>query len=93
MLFILIGCFGDQKEPSTVSICGQTMGTTYNVTVVDIPLSLSKEDLKKRIEETLNEVNEKMSNWYDQSEISTINNDKRGKPIDLSQELFDVNNI
>lgn len=69
------------------------MGTTYNVTVVDNPLSLSKEDLKKRIEETLNEVNEKMSNWYDQSEISTINNDKRGKPIDLSQELFDVINI
>ena len=93
MLFILIGCFGDQKEPSTVSISGQTMGTTYNVTVVDNPLSLSKEDLKKRIEETLNEVNEKMSNWYDQSEISTINNDKRGKPIDLSQELFDVINI
>ena len=93
MLFILIGCFGDQKEPSTVSISGQTMGTTYNVTVVDNPLSLSKKDLKKRIEETLNEVNEKMSNWYDQSEISTINNDKKGKPIDLSQELFDVINI
>ena len=93
ILFILIGCFGDQKEPSTVSISGQTMGTTYNVTVVDNPLSLSKKDLKKRIEETLNEVNAKMSNWYDQSEISTINNDKRGKPIDLSQELFDVINI
>ena len=69
------------------------MGTTYNVTVVDNPLSLSKEDLKKRIEETLNAVNEKMSNWYEQSEITTINNDKRGKPIDLSQELFDVINI
>ena len=46
MLFILIGCFGDQKEQSPVSITGQTMGTTYNVTVVDNPLSLSKEDLK-----------------------------------------------
>jgi len=69
------------------------MGTTYNVTVVDNPLSLSKENLKKRIEEALNEVNEKMSNWYDQSEISIVNNDTRGKPIDLSQELFDVINI
>ena len=69
------------------------MGTTYNVTVIDNPLSLSKENLKKRIEETLNEVNEKMSNWYDQSEINMINNDNRGEPIDLSQELFDVINI
>ena len=69
------------------------MGTTYNVTVIDNPLSLSKENLKKRIEETLNEVNEKMSNWYDQSEINMINNDHRGEPIDLSQELFDVINI
>ena len=93
MLFILIGCFGDEKKQSPVSISGQTMGTTYNVTVVDNPLSLSKENLKKRIEEALNEVNEKMSNWYDQSEISIVNNDTRGKPIDLSQELFDVINI
>ena len=69
------------------------MGTTYNVTVIDNPLSLSKENLKKRIEETLNEVNQKMSNWYDQSEINMINNDNRGEPIDLSQELFDVINI
>ena len=69
------------------------MGTTYNVTVVDNPLRLSKENLKKRIEKALNEVNEKMSNWYDHSEISVVNDDTRGKPIDLSQELFDVINI
>jgi thiamine biosynthesis lipoprotein len=93
ILFILIGCFEEEKEKSPLSISGQTMGTTYNVTLVDNPLNLSKENLKKQIEETLNEVNEKMSNWYDQSEISTINNDKKGKPIDLSQELFDVINI
>ena len=80
MLFILIGCFGNEKKQSIISISGQTMGTTYNVTVVDNPLGLSKEDLKKRIEETLNDINEKMSNWYYQSEISTVNNDKRGKP-------------
>ena len=93
MLFILIGCFGDQEKQSPVFISGETMGTTYNITVVDNPLSLSKENLKKRIEETLNEVNEKMSNWYNQSEISMVNNNTRGKPIDLSQELFDVINI
>jgi thiamine biosynthesis lipoprotein len=69
------------------------MGTTYNVTVVDNPLRLSKENLKKRIEKALNEVNEKMSNWHDHSEISVVNDDTRGKPIDLSQELFDVINI
>ncbi|MBB45372.1 MAG: thiamine biosynthesis protein ApbE [Rhodospirillaceae bacterium] len=90
ILFILIGCFGEETGQSPISINGQTMGTTYNVTVVDNPLRLSKENLKKRIEKTLNEVNDKMSNWYDQSEISIINNDNRGKPIDLSQELFDV---
>ena len=69
------------------------MGTTYNVTVVDNPLRLSKENLKKRIEKALNEVNEKMSNWHDHSEISVVNDDTRGKPIDLSQDLFDVINI
>ena len=93
ILFLLIGCFGEDKEPSPVSISGQTMGTTYNVTVVDNPLRLSKENLKKHIEKALNEVNKKMSNWYDHSEISAVNDDTRGKPIDLSQELFDVINI
>ena len=67
ILFILIGCFGEETGQSPISINGQTMGTTYNVTVVDNPLRLSKKNLKKRIEETLNEVNDKMSNWYDQS--------------------------
>ena len=69
------------------------MGTTYNVTVVENPLRLSKENLKKRVEKALNEVSEKMSNWHDHSEISIVNDDTRGKPIDLSQELFDVINI
>ena len=69
------------------------MGTTYNITVVDNPLNLSKEMLKKRVDGTLADINNKMSNWYDQSEISSVNNNTGGEPIDLSHELFDVISI
>ena len=93
MFFLLLGCFGDEREQLPVSISGQTMGTTYNITIVDNPLNLSKETLKKSIEETLAEINNKMSNWYDQSEINSVNNNTGGEPIDLSHELFDVINI
>ena len=93
MCFLLFGCFGDEKEQLPVSMSGQTMGTTYNITIVDNPLNLSKETLKKRVEETLAEINSKMSNWYDQSEISSVNSNTSGEPIDLSHELFDVINI
>ena len=93
MCFLLFGCFGDEKEQLPVSMSGQTMGTTYNITIVDNPLNLSKETLKKRVDETLAEINSKMSNWYDQSEISSVNSNTSGEPIDLSHELFDVINI
>jgi thiamine biosynthesis lipoprotein len=93
MFFLLLGCFGDERKQPPISISGQTMGTTYNITVVDNPLNLSKEILKKRVGETLADINNKMSNWYDQSEISSVNNNTGRTPIDLSQELFDVINI
>jgi thiamine biosynthesis lipoprotein len=93
MFFLLFGCFEDEREQLPVSISGQTMGTTYNITIVDNPLKLSKETLKKRIDKTLAEINSKMSNWYDQSEINSVNNSTSGEPIDLSHELFDVINI
>ena len=93
IFFALLGCFGDERQQLPISISGQTMGTTYNITVVDNPLNLSKEMLKKRVDGTLADINNKMSNWYDQSEISSVNNNTGGEPIDLSQELFDVINI
>jgi thiamine biosynthesis lipoprotein len=93
MFFMLLGCFREERAQLPISISGQTMGTTYNITVVDNPLNLSKETLKKRVGKTLADINDKMSNWYDQSEISLVNNNTGGEPIDLSHELFDVINI
>ena len=39
-IFLLSGCFWSSQTPKTIRILGETMGTTYRVTVVDAPDAL-----------------------------------------------------
>ncbi|MEV8466339.1 FAD:protein FMN transferase [Fluviibacterium sp. DFM31] len=68
----LAGCLFDDT-PETLKISGKTMGTTYNITVVDAPDGTTTDDLVDRIETVLADVNGKMSNWDPNSEVSLFN--------------------
>ncbi|WP_193142194.1 FAD:protein FMN transferase [Meridianimarinicoccus sp. MJW13] len=68
----LAGCLFDDT-PETLKISGKTMGTTYNITVVDAPDGTTKDDLVDRVETVLADVNGKMSNWDPNSEVSLFN--------------------
>lgn len=51
---------------------GRTMGTTYSVKVVSVP-GASVEELPDAVDTALAEVNQQMSTWIDDSELSRFN--------------------
>lgn len=76
------------SQPGTQHVfSGQTMGTTYNVTVVDETNSLDREAIDKAISDTLVAVNASYSNWDPESEISRLNAADTTEPVKISDGL------
>ena len=85
---LILSCSEDKKY--NIKLKGNTMGTYYLVSLVDVPKNLSKKEIEIEIKNTLLEANKILSNWDKSSEISKLNNNKTIKPIQISNELFDV---
>ena len=56
----------------TVSLTGQTMGTTYSIKVIT-PSAQIAEDLKTQVDQRLTELDGAMSTWKPESEVSRFN--------------------
>jgi thiamine biosynthesis lipoprotein len=69
-VFCLVGC---EPEVVTEQLAGASMGTTWHVTLVEPPDSLSAESLQQGIEDQLERVNLSMSTYRNDSEISRFN--------------------
>ncbi|MGY8814254.1 MAG: FAD:protein FMN transferase [Gammaproteobacteria bacterium] len=88
ILFLLpIACNAPAGRP--IIINGMTMGTVYSVT-------LSSEHVEKKIElvndinSILDDINQKMSTYISDSELSNINQSSNTEWITISEELFQV---
>jgi thiamine biosynthesis lipoprotein len=90
LFLILTSCSDSDDHQKPIRLTGQTMGTSYSVTIVNYPDEINKQKLKKSIENSLEKVNSQMSNWDKNSEISLLNKNNSHKPIHISQPLFDV---
>jgi len=66
------------------------MGTTFNVTVVDVPRNITKRAVRENIEQSLKKANKHLSNWDNYSEISIFNRNKSVEKISVSPTLFEV---
>ena len=67
-LILLIGC-----QDQLVTISGPTMGTTFQVKIVQNDITLDMDVLKREINTRLEEVNRQMSTYRDNSEITQFN--------------------
>ncbi len=83
--FISTGC-NLKKE---VLLSGRTMGTTYNIKVVTW-FYKDTEELKDKIEKELKEVNNSMSVFIDESEISRFNRFNSRKNFFISDNFLHV---
>jgi FAD:protein FMN transferase len=83
---LLSGCF-PAKDPNSKKeflLQGRTMGTTYNIKVVGIEEDLKLEQLQKEIDATLVQVNNEMSTYQPDSEITMFNESQGFEPVKIS---------
>lgn len=94
MTFVwLVACFAachDRDEPAPIRFRGETMGTTYTVQLSETMSESDRLVVARAIEETLESVDHKMSNYRADSEVSRLNRAPAGEPITVSPETFDV---
>jgi len=79
------------KAPITLS--GHTMGTSYHITIIpngDDPFT--RDEVKQRVDERLQEINQRMSTYISDSELSRINKAQAHQWIDVSAETAAVIN-
>ncbi len=81
---LLSACLFD-KEPEVVRLSGETMGTTFNITAIGV--DVDEEALAVAVEETLADVNAKMSNWDENSEVSKFSKSQSTEPTQVSEEF------
>jgi len=82
-LLVLLSLYGCSPVESTAKLHGKTMGTTWSLTLSNLPAEIQSKQLQQQIEELLENINALMSTWRTDSEISRFNSF-------TSTEWFDV---
>ena len=90
VIFLMSACFWSDDTPKIIHILGETMGTTYRVTIVDAPEQLTQQALTDGINATLETVNAQMSNWVSNSEVSQFNTNRSTSPVKSSEAFLSV---
>jgi thiamine biosynthesis lipoprotein len=90
MLVVLLSisitaCFPSNNSPKKeVLLQGRTMGTTYNIKVVSTPEQVEDLKLHDKIERVLKRVNQEMSTYIPDSEISLFNQSNSDEVFEIS---------
>ncbi|NQU71579.1 MAG: FAD:protein FMN transferase, partial [Rhodospirillales bacterium] len=88
--FGLAACDGEDLPLGISSFSGATMGTSYNVKIMDPPSNMGRVALKLAIDRILNTVNVQMSNWRADSEISAFNKAASPSWVAISHDTLSV---
>jgi thiamine biosynthesis lipoprotein len=76
-----------ERAPELVYLEGNTMGTRYHVTVVDVPAQVDRAQLAVQIDEVLEAVNDSMSTYRSDSEINRVNRSATGEWLAISENF------
>jgi len=85
--FFLAAC---QKGQEEAELSGVAQGTTYHIKMVLSSPDLKLDDLHKAVEETLADIDVKLSNYREDSEISKLNREKTTQWLPVSKEIADL---
>lgn len=81
----------EQAPAPHLQLSGATMGTTWHITVLEQEgIDTSAEQLQQAIDEQLRLINQQMSTYIDDSELSRLNRAPAEQPVAVSNNLFDV---
>lgn len=85
LLLTLSACFPNNNTgKEEILLQGRTMGTTYNIKVVGTKEQVVALNLQQKIDSALRNVNQQMSTYIKDSEISLFNQSTSTKPIEVS---------
>ena len=88
VLLLIISC---QKTPKSYSISGTTMGTTYSIKIVEnSSVKLDLNIIKTKADSVLQTINQQMSTYIDDSEISQFNNINTNDWFPISEHFYKV---
>jgi len=87
MVILLLGC--DQAS-KPLFLEGSTMGTTYHITLLKVPQQIKKDQLKQEVDKLLAEINQQMSTYKKDSELSLLNQNPSTDWIPISKALLTV---
>jgi thiamine biosynthesis lipoprotein len=85
----LSGCTA-APDPSPIALWGTTMGTQYSVKVAALPSGLTAKRLQIRIDQRLESLNQQMSTYRDDSELSRFNRSRETDWFPVSGETAQV---
>ncbi|NOH63597.1 FAD:protein FMN transferase [Vibrio sp. RE88] len=86
-LLVLAGC---EKPVEQIHLSGPTMGTTYNIKYIESEGIPSPEALQKEVDRLLEEVNDQMSTYRKDSELSRFNQNQTSTPFEVSPQTATV---
>ena len=86
LLLLLTAC----SEPQPTKLYGSTMGTSYSVIIPRLPESSTEDSVHQGLDDVLVRVNEEMSTYLPDSELSRINQSDGGQWLKVSPEVFEV---
>ncbi len=95
ILICLTGLNGCQSQPKNKEseLVGVTQGTTYHIKIVPNEQPIDIEPIRKLVEETLNDIDLKLSNYREDSEISKLNRLKSSEWQPVSGEIAELVDI
>ncbi len=80
----------DETKVTEVLLQGKTMGTTYHVKVVATEKAVKEKQLQAQIDDLLKNINQQMSTYIPDSELSRFNAQQSTEPVEISDELREV---
>ena len=86
-LFIIAGC---EKPVEQIHLSGPTMGTTYNIKYIVSEHQPSPDVVQKEVDRLLEQVNDQMSTYRTDSELSRFNQSESSQPFEVSPQTATV---
>lgn len=84
----MIGIAACDPAIEQIDLSGETMGTTYGISVIGS--GIDAKALKQRVENEFAKIIDQMSTWHDDSEISRFNRDQKGDWFKISAAFMRV---
>lgn len=89
-IVVTVGLIACSQRDQQVQLSGQTMGTTYHVKLITPEAIASPEVLQQKIDDTLAAINQSMSTYIEDSELSRLNHAPVDTWVEVSQPLLEV---